>query len=244
MQKEGVNLWRQIGETLAEEITNGVLAPGARVPAAPDIAVRFGVNRHTVLRALSHLQDEGLVRIERGRGTFVVENAIPYRMGARTRFEENLLGLNKVPGRRMIALADLPAPQPVAEALSIPLGETTTLVSLIGHADGVPLSYGHNYFPTSRLQGIREAFQIAGEQKRERLSIAGCLQEVGLTDFRRRTVRVRSRQPTADEARHLQMSPVESVLELTVTNVDQNDSPVIYAVTCFCSSRVEFVLDM
>ncbi|WP_051505724.1 phosphonate metabolism transcriptional regulator PhnF [Mesorhizobium sp. WSM2561] len=244
MQKEGINLWRQIGETLADEITKGVLAPGSRVPAAPDLALRFGVNRHTVLRALSRLQDEGLVRIERGRGAFVVENPILYRMGVRTRFEENLAGLNKVPGRKLTALVNLPAPKLVAESLAIPLGDTVTLVSLLGDADGVPLSYSRNYFPTSRLPGIREAFQNAVEQKEKRLSITACLQEVGINDFRRKAVRVRSRQPTADEARYLQMSQAESVLELIATNVDQNDMPLIFAETCFCSSRVEFVLDM
>lgn len=144
----------------------------------------------------------------------------------------------------MTALTDLPAPRAVAEALALVPGDTTTLVTLIGHADGIPLSYGHNYFPTARLLGIHNAFKMAGEQKQERLSITACLQEVGLGDFRRKGVRIRSRQPSADEARHLQMSPVESILELTATNVDHNDIPVIYAVTCFCSSRVEFVLDL
>lgn len=244
MRKDGINLWRQIGETLAEEITSGVLAPGARVPAAPDLALRFGVNRHTALRAISHLQDEGLVRIERGRGAFVVENAIPYRMGARTRFEENLRGLNRMPGRKLIALVNLPATQQVARSLDVPPGDTVTLVSLLGDADGIPLSYSHNYFPTSRLKGIREIFELAGEQKRERLSITACLQEAGVGDFRRNSIRVRSRQPSAEEARQLQMSPAESVLEMIVTNVGQDDVPVMFAETCFCSSRVEFVMDM
>lgn len=244
MERDGINLWRQIGETLADEIASGVLLPGGRVPAAPDLASRFGVNRHTVLRAISHLQEEGLVRIERGRGAFVVEDIIPYRMGARTRFEENLLGLNKVPGRQMVSLIDLPAPQAVAEALALDVGAPVTLACLLGVADGMPLSYGQNYFPRSRLAGIHDAFKAASEQEKERLSITACLYAVGVADFRRKSVRVRSRQPSANEARHLQMSPTESVLELVVTNVDQNDVPVMYAATCFCSSRVEFVMEM
>lgn len=243
MERDGINLWKQIGETLAQEITAGVLAPGARVPAAPDLATRFGVNRHTVLRAVSHLQEEGLVRIERGRGAFVVENIIPYRMGAMTRFEENLQGLNRVPGRQLVSLVDLPAPQQVADALAIAPGEIVTLACLLGEADGIPLSYGYNYFPTSRLVGIHEAFRAAREDKKERLSVSDCLRSVGVSNFRRKSICVRSRQPSADEARHLKMSPSESVLDLFAINVDSNDVPIIYASTCFCSGRVEFVLD-
>jgi DNA-binding transcriptional MocR family regulator len=55
-------VWRKISNTLAKEIDNGVFRPGDRLPASPDLAARFGVNRHAVLKAISHLQDEGLVR--------------------------------------------------------------------------------------------------------------------------------------------------------------------------------------
>src|SRR5882672_10134367 len=87
MNRDGMTVWRQISQTLAGEIDDGVLAPGQRLPASADLAARFGVNRHTVLRAISHLQVEGLVRTERGGGIYV-ERAIPYRMGTRTRLEE------------------------------------------------------------------------------------------------------------------------------------------------------------
>ncbi|NTE68067.1 phosphonate metabolism transcriptional regulator PhnF [Agrobacterium tumefaciens] len=244
MQTDGVNLWRQIAETLTQEIGQDVFTAGARLPSAPDLAARFGVNRHTVLRALGHLQDEGLIRIERGRGAYVVHKAIPYSMGARTRFEENLHGLNKVPGRMLISVADLPASKSVAAGLSIQIGEQVTMVTLLGDADGIPLSYGKNYFPKTRLPEIREVFRQAGADTEKRLSITACLAAVGITDFRRTSVRIRSRQPNAEEAKRLQISMTESVLELSVTNVDQNSVPVMYAVTCFSSSRVEFVMDM
>ncbi|ATU95240.1 phosphonate metabolism transcriptional regulator PhnF [Phyllobacterium zundukense] len=244
MQNDGMNLWRQMGETLANEITNGVWTPGSRIPSAPDLAIRFGVNRHTALRALAHLQDEGLVRIERGRGAFVVEDVISYRMGPRTRFEENLVGLNRVPSRKLISLGDLPADEAVAAGLGIPVGQTATLARLLGEANGLPLSYGSNYFPTSRLPGISEVFRSAQQEEKERLSITACLHQVGITDFQRKMMRVRSRQPTNDEARYLRMPPNESVLEVIVTNVDSDGIPVMYAATCFCSSRVEFVMDM
>lgn len=243
MDQEGIALWRRIGEAIVDEIDSGVLGPGDRLPASQDLAARFGVNRHTILRAISQLQDDGLVRIERGRGTYVVDNIIQYRMGAKTRFEENLLNLNYVPARELVTLIDLPATKAVAAALDVAEGETVTLVSLVGEANDVPISYSHNYFPTRRLPGIAGAFRKSAESPKQHRSITAALAEVGIVDFSRKLVRVRSRGAQQDEAKTLRIPQTESLLELEVTNVDPAGVPVMYALTCFPSSRVEFVLE-
>ena len=243
MGKDGIALWRRVGETLVKEIDGGTLEPGARLPPSDALAARFGVNQHTVLRAISYLQEQGLLRIERGRGTFVVENVIQYRMGASTRFEENLLQLNRVPSRRLTNLADIPAAREAARALEVAVGETITLVSLLGEADGVPISYGHNYFPSARLGGIGAAFRTLGAHGGDELSITAALAAVGVALFRRKVIRVRTRAPSEEEARQLAMPTTENVLEVEATNVDGGGRPVMYATTCFCGSRVEFVLE-
>lgn len=243
MDQEGIALWRRIGEAIVEEIDTGVLGPGDRLPASQDLAARFGVNRHTILRAISQLQDDGLVRIERGRGTYVVDNIIQYRMGAKTRFEENLLNLNYVPARELVNLLDLPASKPVAAGLAVAEGETVTLVSLVGEADDIPISYSHNYFPTGRMPGIADAFRKSAETPKQQRSITAALAAVGIADFSRKIVRIRSRQAQQDEARILRIPQTESLLELDVINADPAGTPVMYALTCFPSSRVEFVLE-
>lgn len=238
-----MTLWREISQTLAQEIDDGVLTPGDRLPASSDLAVRFGVNRHTVLKAISHLQEEGLLRTERGGGIYV-ESVIPYRMGPRTRLEENLLELNRLPSRELISIVDtLPAPKVIAEALEIPLGSPVALVTVLGAADGVPISYNRNYFPVERLPGISEAFRAA-ERSGGSLVTKAVLAELGVADYRRRSVRIRTRPSGPDEVRHLRMPASEPVMEVEVVNVDPTDRPVIYGSTAFCGSRIEFVLDL
>ncbi len=48
----------------------------------------MAVNRHTVRRAMAELAVRGLVRTERGSGTFVKTDKLDYRIGRRTRFSE------------------------------------------------------------------------------------------------------------------------------------------------------------
>ncbi len=80
----GVALWRQIEETLAGEIARKQLRE--RLPNEATLAERFGVNRHTIRRAVQALEARGMVRIEQGRGTFVQEEFIDYKLGKRSRF--------------------------------------------------------------------------------------------------------------------------------------------------------------
>ena len=58
------------------------------LPAESEIAARYGVNRHTVRRAMAELAERGMVYAERGSGTYVKTDKLDYRIGQRTRFSE------------------------------------------------------------------------------------------------------------------------------------------------------------
>ena len=84
------------------------VSAGSRLPGEIEIAERFGVNRHTVRRALATLAERGLVRAERGSGTYVEAQRIPYPIRARTRFSEIVGASGRAAGGRMIASARKP----------------------------------------------------------------------------------------------------------------------------------------
>ena len=241
--RAGISRWRQIGETLANEIEQGVLAPEKRLPRSEDLAQRFGVNRHTVLRALSHLRAEGLIRVERGRGAYAVVNPLQYRLGPRRWFELNLLESNLTPSRTLISVLEIAATEKVAKGLQIALGAPVTFVTLLGEADGFPINFGYHYFPAERLPGVADAFRAFGSLPSQSLSFTRIFNACGVHEFRRHGIRIRSRPPTIEEAHYLKMAPNDHVLETEIANVDGAMTPVVYALNCFCSSRVELALE-
>ena len=89
LRRSGVTVWRQIAETLSAEIRDGRFAEG-RLPSEGELAARVRVNRHTLRQAVQSLQDQGLVRIERGRGMFVQRELLDYPLARRTRFSETV----------------------------------------------------------------------------------------------------------------------------------------------------------
>lgn len=64
-------LYRQLVDAIADRIARGELATGARLPPQRELARSLGINVTTVTRALSALQQRGLVQARPGRGTVV-----------------------------------------------------------------------------------------------------------------------------------------------------------------------------
>ncbi len=65
----------QVKNRILGMITDGVLHPGDKLPAEPDLAVDLGVSRMTANKAILALATEGWLVREKGRGTFVSARA-------------------------------------------------------------------------------------------------------------------------------------------------------------------------
>jgi DNA-binding FadR family transcriptional regulator len=68
---EPKRLYRQIADQLAQLIARGEFAPGARLPAERELAVKLGVSRTSVREAIISLEMSGLVEVRVGTGIFV-----------------------------------------------------------------------------------------------------------------------------------------------------------------------------
>jgi GntR family transcriptional regulator len=72
---EGTPLFAQIAERLAEEIADGGLAEGERVPSMNELAAFYRINPATAAKGLNLLADDGLLEKRRGIGMFVTTGA-------------------------------------------------------------------------------------------------------------------------------------------------------------------------
>ena len=73
--------YEQIADHLVDDMRQGRLRPGERLPAERELAQRLGVGRASVREALGFLQLHDLVQTRRGAASYVVED-LPRRLAA------------------------------------------------------------------------------------------------------------------------------------------------------------------
>jgi GntR family transcriptional regulator, phosphonate transport system regulatory protein len=235
-RQDGVTLWRQIAGQIQGDIASGTCKPGTRLPTEAELSIRFGVNRHTVRRALEELSRDGLVRVEQGRGSFVAEDVLDYNVEARTRFSEWIRKHNKEPSGIIRQLREIPADRRVADGLDIRHGSRVVLLERLGFADDRPVSLARHYFPAARLKGMFQALQATPR-------ITEALRAVGVDDYLRQQTRVTARLPTQTEADLLRMPRNRPVLVTENINVDRGGTIIEYASGCYPTPRVQIVFE-
>ena len=82
MLDDATPIFTQIAERLADEIVDGGLAEGDRVPSTNELAAFYRINPATAAKGVNVLIDDGLLEKRRGVGMFVA-------VGARERLLED-----------------------------------------------------------------------------------------------------------------------------------------------------------
>jgi GntR family transcriptional regulator len=73
LQDNGVPIYVQLREQVAAAVGRGALKPGTRLPTMREVSVSLAIDLNTVHRAYAELEREGILTLERGRGTFVAQ---------------------------------------------------------------------------------------------------------------------------------------------------------------------------
>ncbi len=92
--------YREIEAALRARISR--LRPGQRLPSDADLCQEFGVSRMTARHAMAQLADEGLVRRDPGRGTFVAEPPTHRRANFLMTFSHEMRRQGRVPSSRIV----------------------------------------------------------------------------------------------------------------------------------------------
>ncbi|WP_375588191.1 phosphonate metabolism transcriptional regulator PhnF [Hoeflea alexandrii] len=235
-RRTGIALWRQVADQIRQSVLTG-LAANERLPAEAELAIRFGVNRHTVRSAIAALEKEGILRAEQGRGTFLNDRKrLRYPIGQRTRFSSGLEDQARTRSGRLLSSETLPAPPHIAKALSLPSGAPVIKLSTLSTADAVPISAATSWFDASRFGEIASLYAKTG-------SITASLVRLGVEDYTRKSTGVEARHASNEDLDLLALSPGAIVLLTRAIDIDPDGRPVLYGESRFAADRVELVIE-
>ncbi len=97
--KSGIPIYLQIITIMKLKIASGELPPGSQISPVRELAMEAGVNPNTMQRALTQLEQEGLLFTLRTSGRFVTENQKVLREMRRSLSEQYVGELFETLGR-------------------------------------------------------------------------------------------------------------------------------------------------
>jgi len=228
-------LWTAIRDTLQGEIASGQYRAGDKLPTEARLSDRFGVNRHTIRRALSDLADAGVVHARRGAGVFVAHAQTAYPLGRRVRFHQNLQSAGQAPAKRALSLETRNADPREAEALGLAPLDKVHVYEGLSLANDVPIAVFRSVFSATRFPRLLDHLA-------ETSSVTAALKAHGLRDYTRASTEVTAKRASATVATHLQIAPGDPILRTVSVNVDPAGQPVEYGRTWFAGDRVAFTV--
>ncbi len=127
----------RIRDELATRIAAGSIAPGAKLPSEPVLAIELGVSRATLREALRSLEEDGFVTRTRGSGTHAT-----YRPRLRNNLDMNfgvtdaIAASGMTPGTRDSAVRSAAATTAEREALGLAQDAPVVILERVRTADG------------------------------------------------------------------------------------------------------------
>jgi GntR family phosphonate transport system transcriptional regulator len=232
----GVALWRQVADGLERGIADGSFAAGERLPGEMEIAETYRVNRHTVRRALAALSGRGLVRAERGSGTYVEAPRLAYPLRSRTRFSEIVGAGGREPRGQLIGAAEEVATRELARQLGLKTGAPLIRIEALRLADRSPICVGTTWLAAERFPEAGRIYERVG-------SMTKVLAHYGVRDYRRAATRVTAGIVDASDAARLDLALGRPILVVYSTDVDAAGTPLLTTRARFAAERVEFVIE-
>lgn len=132
-------LWHQVTQTLSSNIEEGIWSAGDQLPGEAQLCKLLGVSRITIRHALQKLEDQGLVRKEHGRGTFVRSSRLVGGSESVTSFSREMRDLGRAPGSILLDTEVVMADARTASALELAEPREVLRIRRLRTGDGRPI---------------------------------------------------------------------------------------------------------
>ncbi|HVC89713.1 MAG TPA: GntR family transcriptional regulator [Acidobacteriaceae bacterium] len=232
-----IPLYFQIQDRLVKQIRSGDLQVGDMLPGEEDLCRLYGVSRMTARQSLQALKHHGLIRSEKGRGTFVVQPKVEKKITHLSGFSAEMRSLGMKPSSRILEQATKAASPEIALRLGVSPGLPLLELHRLRLADALPLAIEQVWLSLAEFPGIEKIDFTRNslyETLRERYGI-----QIGSADEI-----IEARAPTNREAKLLEISPRQSLLVISRTIRTVQGKPVEESLSLYRGDRYRAVLNI
>ncbi|MCD5314089.1 GntR family transcriptional regulator [Kineosporia babensis] len=147
-RRSAVPLYSQLKRLLVADLAVQGLEPGDRMPGEHELCESYDVSRTVVRQALLELEHEGVIRRERGRGTFVADLHSSRGIGgALVGTFEDIQSEGTEQHSYVVRKGVVPATALVARDLQVGVGDEVVEIERIREVDGVKWAFTRTHLP-------------------------------------------------------------------------------------------------
>ncbi len=227
-------VYSQIRDILAKEISECFEA-GDALPAESDLAERFGVNRHTLRRAVDHLVADGVVERHHGKGVFVSERVVKYTISGATRFTDMLQSEGMQSHTIILRKEYIPAHGGVANQLGLDEGAEVAFIETLREVEGRPFCVISHFFSAAMLPDLLDNYRGG--------SLHGLLNShYGLSVIRRESF-ITAVTPKDNDVAVLKIPRQMPILRVKSVNLNADTlQPIEYSISRFRGDAVQLFI--
>jgi GntR family transcriptional regulator len=225
-------LYAQVRQLLIDDLRDGDIQPGARLPSERELCERLGVSRVTIRRALSELVAEGVLESSAGRGWFASHGRISEPPNELLSFS-NMASVRGVSTRARTLLQTVrPATLDEAEELAIAPGADLFEIERVRLLDEVAVALDRSRVPLALAPALATADLDTG-------SLFAVLADAGIKpSFAACSVEAIPADERVSEL--LGLAVGGPVLVVSQRMLDQNDRPVELGRIVYRGDRYRF----
>jgi GntR family transcriptional regulator len=149
LRDRGVARYYHLYELLSCALNDGTISPGSALPSEPELALRHGLSRDTVRRALARLEQEGRIDRRRGSGTFALRIPAPARQCLNLHaFHRDMPALDSEISASILRFETDAVPAAI-EKLEPQIGARALVIQRVHRHRGAPYQLTTAYIPES-----------------------------------------------------------------------------------------------
>ena len=149
-------MYSKLADLLRSKIEQGVFKIGSLLPTEMAICAEFGVSRSTVQKALSVLEDEGIVIRKRGKGTFVVKPKLKRGLNNLYNFSTEMRILGLEPHSEVISFEVTKPSFKIATQLGVNMDENVYRIVRLRTANDAPMLLETAHIPQRYCPGLEK----------------------------------------------------------------------------------------
>ena len=149
----------QIASWLKECVQSGRYIEGEKLPSELELSSMCAVNRNTLRQAISNLVADGILRKEKGMGTFVASAtpiALKHKLKQITSFKDDLLEIGVSEKTILLKKSVQDANERIARTLNLRNDSKVIVIQRLRTGNNIPFIYEESYLPADMFHNILE----------------------------------------------------------------------------------------